>query len=247
MWIGLLEVSGMKGEGEMGVTLLCLRASARCCAPCSPIWLFSRPSTESVYVKWFVRSEWYEAARRDGCYIVLSERVSKMLYSLFADLVVIDAECCECLCEMMCRKWLIWREAERWMLHYFVWARQQDVVLLVGRFDCPGGRVLWVSVWNDVWEVTDMKRGRAMDVTLLCLRASARCCAPCSPIWLFSRSSTESVYVKWFVRSEWYEGRRRDGCYTVMFESIIKMLCSSFADLVVFEVEYWECLCEMIC
>jgi hypothetical protein len=48
----LCETKRMSDSMKMwNVTLFCFRALARCCAPCGPMSLESRPSVVSVYVK----------------------------------------------------------------------------------------------------------------------------------------------------------------------------------------------------
>jgi hypothetical protein len=88
------------------------------------------------------------------------------------------------------KEWEIRRKV--WMLHCFVGEHWQYVVLLVDRSDCQAAAVWWVSMKQREWKMK--QKGR--DVTLFCLRALSRCCAPSSPIWFQPRFSVVSVYVK---------------------------------------------------
>ena len=176
---------------RMRITVLFRNASARCCAPLSPIWLSRRFSVMNVCVK---KCRWVYVLSR-------------------------------------------WREREReWGLRCCFVMHQPDVVLLYLRFDCWRDVVWWVSVWKSADGYTyclDEERERErerMRITVLFRNASARCCAPLSPIWFLERSSVVSVCVKkcrWvYVLSRWREREREWGlrCCFVMHQPDVVLL-----------------------
>ena len=84
-------------EERTGLTVLCLRASARPRAPACPIPLYASSSVVSVYIgmdkcKWNTKGE-IQPHR------VVSESISKVYGSLVANIIVPKFECTDFLCD----------------------------------------------------------------------------------------------------------------------------------------------------
>ena len=135
-----------RDDERMPVTVLFRNASARCCAPITPIRLLLRFSWVSVCVKTCIWGYEREMTRewRLPCYFVMRQPDVLLLCLQFhfqRDLAL----------------WVsVWKSAygnmremtrEWWLPCYFV-IRQPDVVLRELRFDCSLDLVRWVSVWK---------------------------------------------------------------------------------------------------
>ena len=118
------------------------------------------------------------------------------------------------------------RERE-WRLRCCFVMHQPDVVLLSLRFDSyQRYSVVSVCVKKCRWVYVLSRWRERMRITVLFRNASARCCAPLSPIWFEERYSVVSVCVKkcrWvYVLSRWREREREWGlrCCFVMHQPV---------------------------
>jgi hypothetical protein len=152
------------GKKTIVVTLLSFRASTRCWAPCSLIWLLSRSSAVSVCLDWEM-CVWDEG----------KENYSGITWFF----LIAAARYSECLFRMKnsCVRWMKWIVL---LLHCRL-EHQLDAVHQRDWFDCGISRVQWVSVCNEryMYEIDEERNV----LTSFFLRASARYCAPWSPIW----------------------------------------------------------------
>jgi hypothetical protein len=134
-----------------------------------------------------------------------------MLCYNMSDLIAFKIQCSECLCvqKKMNTRYMkaVW-ESPRYFLKH-----QPNVVHQHIRFYSNQASVWWVSMRT---EENGYKRDEnGMRITELFLKPSARCCAPTSPIRLYSRFSVVSPYV-WRRRSiEEIKVRWVSPCYSV--------------------------------
>jgi hypothetical protein len=106
----------------------------------------------------------------------------------------------------------------------FVVDHWQDTVLLGHQSDFPRVQVWWVSAWNKEWILVWERE----DVTTFCWRALARFCAPWSLIWLFRRSNSVSVCVKYKWTTWWKKRRRMLLCFVVEHSQYVVLLDHGF-------------------
>ena len=134
----------------MRITVLFRNASARCCAPLSPIWLLLSSSVVSVCVKkcrWvYLLSRWRQGEWGLRCCFVMHQLDVVLLYFRYNsrwDLVWWVS-----VRKSLDRYTYCLDEEREWGLRCCFVKHQPDVVLLYLLSDCLGHLVWWVSLWK---------------------------------------------------------------------------------------------------